>query len=142
MLMLKLKFHRIILRSEVALVEARADALPSPSPSPPPPAVTTPQRGRPKRQAAASRPGAKALTGCHRPLPLPTTRRHGPAALDSHAATPRTRLPVPCRPTGGQISRGGGSAPSPRYHSDTWLVRHGGARQTWRNSGTETLCPT
>ena len=27
---------------------------------------------------------------------------------------------------GGQISRGEGSAPSPRYHSDTWLVRHGG----------------
>eukprot|EP00967_Tisochrysis_lutea_P084919 scaffold118909_cov37-Tisochrysis_lutea.AAC.2 len=28
---------------------------------------------------------------------------------------------------GGQISRGGGSATSPRYHSDTWLVRHGGS---------------
>eukprot|EP00967_Tisochrysis_lutea_P047059 scaffold57264_cov29-Tisochrysis_lutea.AAC.2 len=27
---------------------------------------------------------------------------------------------------GGQILRGGGSAPSSRLHSDTWLVRHGG----------------
>eukprot|EP00967_Tisochrysis_lutea_P056414 scaffold71237_cov30-Tisochrysis_lutea.AAC.4 len=42
---------------------------------------------------------------------------------------------------GGQISaRGGSSAPSPRYHSDTWLARHGEIPGLTTDA-TETWCP-